>query len=384
MADLYRVNSGLVRKDGKLALGCNCCGPGCTDDGTLYGLLQPCSDQIDCDGLPVGLPCLVLEMASLPPITAGQKFLIYSTCYTLTESNKTRCQIDPIDCGGRGKLYAKVLPEDIEVVSATCLDEVCLPGRVAAYAVACGGDIVKGLKYCSTDPCITTGCITYGTGPVARLLPGEAAIRSYPPADGRTCCNGCNDCLTGPYGCCCGKCTDDEGNPIHPCVFTYTSFFRQVIEFDAAAGGGIEITEQWETWSGFLGCYALDGSDWPTLTGRTRYTLNGSVLQDDAISFAAPPVTCSSNIFTENLASTNLRGYLESIGQNPERGFTGCGGGSDSITFTEVSPGFSTRTVTASVSTTRACSIPTICGGGCSEESAGIPAGVGFAGLLPV
>ena len=44
--------------------------------------------------------------------------------------------------------------EDIEVITAECSDEVCLPGRVAEYAVNCNGDVLTDVKYCGTADCV--------------------------------------------------------------------------------------------------------------------------------------------------------------------------------------------------------------------------------------
>lgn len=390
MSKLHTSSGKLVVKGGKLAIGCNCCGPGCTDDGTLYALLEPCSDQIDCDGNPVAVPCLALEAATLPPFGAGQTFLIYGTCYTLRAPFGTRCVIDRTPCGGRSKNYAKVPTEDIEVIDASCSDEVCQPGRVAEYAVACGGTVITGLKYCSGEPCRVSACVSYGNGPVARLLPGEAAIRTYPAADGSTCCS-CNDCISTvyftdsrlgqgePVRCCCGRCFDEQGNRVTPCTFAYDSYFIERIEFSS---GDVQITEQWETWSGRSICNdVLDPSSWPLYTSRVRFTVNGSVQSDVTTSSNTYIDNCSPLVVTSGLPSVNLFGYLEQTGQNANRGIRSCNLFQDEVTFGE-SDSFSTRTVTARVTVTRACAPQEICTGDCAPVST-LPAGVGFAGLLP-
>ena len=394
MSRFHVIAGKLVRKDGRLALGCNCCGPGCTDDGTLYGLLEPCSDQIDCDGNPVAVPCLVLAMATLPPIGPGQKFLIYGTCYTLNAANLTRCQIDPLPCGGRSKNYAKVPAEDIEVISAACSDEVCLPGRVAEYAVACGGIVLTGIKYCSGDPCRVAGCVSYGNGPVARLLPGEVAVRNFPAADGSTCCQ-CNDCRSDGYftdsrsssstfvRCCCGRCFDDGGNRAYPCTFHYVGYFSERIDF---SNGDVQITEQFEDWSGRAICNDItDPDSWPVYTSRVRRTYNGTTQQDDTNTSRIYADNCSPVVVTAGLPSQNLFGYLEQTGQNTNRGISSCNAFADEVTFTDGDQFSGFRTVTARVTVTRSCTPQEICTGDCAVVAGeSLPAGVGFGGLLPV
>ena len=382
MADLYRVNSGLVHKDGKLALGCNCCGPGCTDDGTLYGLLQPCSDQIDCDGNPVSVPCLVLAMAVLPPILPGQKYFIYGTCYTLNAANLTRCQIDPLPCGGRFKNYAKVPAEDIEVISAACTDEICLPGRVAEYAVNCNGDVLTDVKYCGTAECSVRDCVVYGRGPVARLLPGEQAVRTIPTSNQIDCCE-CAPCRTGsiPNGpgpggspgerCCCGR--EDA-----VCTF---SLLATRTEFNGLNGtlGFQRSTSTGQTNSGPQ-----------TVVDFSRVTYsNGQPTEENTLTNERPAFSvCAGAV----IGGMGFGLYVESFvrvlnqvdpTQNPSRNAT-CNGWSDSIRETRSGGDFGDTFEEVTLSFSWSCPADECtngCGGG---SAAALPAGVGFAGLLPV
>ncbi|GEM_PF-6977839 len=387
MSKFHVIAGKLVRKDGRLALGCNCCGPGCTDDGTLYGLLEPCSDQIDCDGNPVSVPCLVLAMATLPPIGPGQKYFIYGTCYSLIDSNKTRCVIDLLPCGGRFKNYAKVPANDIEVISAACTDEACLPGRVAEYAVYCDGTVKTDVKYCTTDGCRVAACVVYGGGPVARVLAGETAVRNFPAADGTTCCS-CFNCFTGNFwngtydgngsqvrtSCCCGKLGD---------VCTYTLTATDVTTI--TSGGVTTVTTFTATSTGNTGSYPPGecpfvydvGTFYTSATGETT-TINDSTRRVCATTVCAGQVV-------EDLGFSNYVSAFSDVlansapGSNPFRNRT-CTGWTDTATET-----FAVGNRTVTLAFTWACPTQPDCVNGCGGGSAAaLPAGVGFAGLLPV
>lgn len=387
MSKFHVIAGKLVRKDGRLALGCNCCGPGCTDDGTLYGLLEPCSDQIDCDGNPVAVPCLVLAMSVLPTIGPGQKYFIYGTCYTLKEANKTRCQLELITCGGRSKNYAKVPADDIEVISAACTDEVCLPGRVAEYAVFCDGTVKTDVKYCTTDGCRVAACVIYGGGPVARVLPGETAVRNFPAADSTTCCS-CFNCFTGNFWngtydgngsqvrttCCCGK-------PGDVCTYTLTASDVTTI----TSGGVTNITSFNATSTGGTGTYAEGecpfvydvGTFYSSATGET--TTFSDQTRRECVS-----TVCAGQV-VEDLGFNNyVSAFVDvlanaSPGANPYRNRT-CTGWTDAVTET-----FSTGTRVVTLAFTWSCPTQPDCVNGCGGGSAAsLPAGVGFGGLLPL
>ena len=160
-------------------------------------------------------------------------------------------------------------------------------------------------------------------------------------------------------------------------------YFSERIDF---SNGDVQITEQFEDWSGRAICNDItDPDSWPVYVSRVRRTYNGATQQDDTNTSRIYADICSPVVVTAGLPSQNLFGYLEQTGQNTNRGISSCNSFADEVTFTDGDQFSGFRTVVARVTVTRSCAPQEICTGDCAAVAgASLPAGVGFGGLLPV
>ena len=381
----------------RVMAGCCCTDEPCVDDEFTYGVLWPCLGIVynDCTGAVINPPCLTVRMDRLPSgITAGTVVKIYGLCYTVNAVDLTRCEAISGGCSSGGVATEVALDPLVVIVQAggvTCLSETCQCDEVGQYPLRCDRTVDESVKYCPSAGCTIRGCLLFGPGPLVCIEPGQSGA-TIPSEDSSTCCDGCNTCSSFSFRedsrnpeslltkCCCGQvCVEVGGVWQNPCTFTYSSSWEERVDFNPAVSidpaGDVQITYRTVTWSG-AGC-PEDPGPCPTMTIREWRTYNGVTQYD--ITTTNPVCPPAGGCGPPDAGGAGGIGYhqdyLGETGDNQNRGYKGCGGFADSISFVNATnPESGIVTTTASVTSNWVCSPQTICKGTCNNGGRGAAA----------